>query len=468
MYDPRPMLRPLGLLLAALLASPLPGCGDADGLSRDPARFDVLIVVLDSLRVDAVGAYGNERQTTPNLDALAADPDAAVFRRHYAPAAWTKPSTASLFTGVHPSGHGVLEPPRKKKDDADWSSATTQALGADFLTLAEVYQRAGFSTFGVVKSRHLVPEYGFAQGFDEYRTPEDLKSDAERVRETLRLAGASRGRFFGYLHLSAAHLPWRAKDRDAEFMERHGFPYDEAARREAGIDFASAELQNGVNRKGVRLEPDDVRFLRLVYEATVARMDRETVAALVAGLRERGRYDTTLLIVTADHGAELYEHQGYSHGHALWEQVVHVPLIVKFPRGRRPAELSGERTDVTSTVDLYPSLLRAIGVPTAARGRDLFRGESPNFAFAEIRGGHALVRGGFKLIADGEDEHMYDLRQDPGEASDVAASESAALEKLRALARAVQSAAGGVVAPEIEAGLDEAAIRELKELGYIR
>ncbi len=142
-------------------------------------------------------------------------------------------------------------------------------------------------------------------------------------------------------------------------MERYGFDYDEKARIAAGVDFNTAKIFMDINYGELELQPEDVRFLNLIYEAKFRFYDEQFVASLMQGLKGMGRYDDTLIILTADHGEELYDHEGY--GHALWNEVVHVPLIVKFPRRTKPAELASEVDLPTQSVDLIPSLLAMCG-----------------------------------------------------------------------------------------------------------
>jgi arylsulfatase A-like enzyme len=451
----------------------------------------VLIVVVDALRADRVGAYGYPLETTPTIDRLAADPDAVLFRRHHVQGTWTKSSTASLFTGLFAFQHGVMEGHEpltggkvrggEARDAQERGGRergrkapyfTTQVLDASFETMAERLKTLGFSTFAISKSRHLMPEYGFGQGFERFFGPRETTSEGQRVEKLLEVAARAEAPFFGYLHLIGPHHPYPPSSRDEAFMERHGFPYDEAARVAAGVSFQTAEIKHRINRGGLRLTPDDARFLNLVYDAKARRVDAEFLADLVEGLKRLGVYDNMLLIVTADHGEELYDHAGYSHGHALWQEVIHVPLIVKFPRGRRPAGLPSEVEYLTRSIDLYPSILAFAGqrIPPELPGEDVFDGDGPRFALCEQRGEWALIEGGYKLIELQAGPHLFDLAQDPGEKVNLAPSDAARLATLRLVSEGVRRS---VVVPPREADwigteLDEEDVEALKGLGYMR
>jgi len=455
------------LLAAALACSPARPTAAPAATAEKPS---VLIVVVDALRADRVGCYGNPLGLTPTIDALAADPDAVLFRRHYVQGAWTKPSTASLFTGLFAFQHGVMEGHEPREGSGH--SFTTQVLDDDLLTMAERLRDAGFSTFGVVKSQHLLPEYGFAQGFEAYFGPEDVDGDTKRVDKVLEIVSRSQAPFFGYLHLSGPHHPFPPAGRDPEVMKRDGFPYDEKARIAAGVDFTRAAIKDEILEGRLTLEPDDVRYLNLLYNAVTRRVDTGDVARLIDGLKKLGVYDNTLLVLTADHGEELYDHGGYAHGHALWEEVIHVPMIVKFPRDARPSALPRDFGTATRAIDVLPSLLRFARLPAAPElpGEDIFDGTSDDFVYSQSKTGWAVLAGGRKLIEDLPRTRLFDLAADPGERTDLAPAEPERVATMRAAADALRQTVA--VKPRdadwIDTELDEEAIEALRSLGYAR
>ena len=468
--------RATGRIVAAglLLLGTAPSCGPLGSRPAPAAiaqRPSVLIVVVDALRADRVGAYGYPLETTPTIDRLAADPDAVLFRHHYVQGTWTKTSTASLFTGLFAFQHGVMEG-HEATHGGQERFFTTQVLDGSFETMAERLKGLGFSTFGVTKSHHLRTEYGFGQGFEEYYGPHETSSEGKRVDKVLEIVARAEAPFFGYLHLAGPHHPYPPSSRDEAFMKRHGFPYDEPARIAAGVSFHTAEIKDRINDGGLQLEPDDVRFLNLVYDAATRRVDEKFVDDLVEGLKRLKVYDNMLLIVTADHGEELYDHAGYSHGHALWEEVIHVPLIVKFPRGRRPAGLPGEAGFPTRSIDLYPSILAFDGqrIPPELPGEDIFDGSGPRFAFAERKGEWALITDGYKLIEAEAEPRLFDLAKDPGETVNLASADAERLAMMRLVTEGLRH--NVVVQPReadwIGTELDKEDVEALKGLGYMR
>lgn len=433
--------------------------------------MNVVILTLDACRADRLGAYGYERDTSPSIDALAADPDAVVFRHHYVNGASTKPSTATLFTGLRVHEHGIhagVIPTRRSKTDRRYDA---QSLNPDFLTLAEAFRAAGFETFGVVKSHHLIRDYGFDQGFDRYLSPKEIRRDDHRVRKALELFGSARGRFFGYVHLNACHHPFMVRERNPEFMREYGFPYPEAERIRAGIDFTTPDIKFAARRGELELTGEDQRFLSLVYDAQLRRVDQTLVAPFLAGLRDLAIYDDTLLILTADHGEELFEHRGYAHGHAVWEEITHVPLIVKFPAGLAPEALGRNVDGLTGNIDIMPSLLALLGrrVPESLPGVPILSGSSSRHKLLGSGRYWGVVGADLtKLVGPRRGKPMlFDLRADPGERRDVAAREPARVTALRAFADAAYASGSGAPAPLIERELDPEAVEQLRGLGYI-
>jgi arylsulfatase A-like enzyme len=468
------------VVVAAAAVCVAAGCGSRAGNPQTTApgrhRPNILIVVVDALRADRLGCYGYQRDTTPALDALARDPQAVLFRRHYVQGAATKSSTASLFTGLYVFQHGVTRGHLMRPDPQRPRFFPTQALGDGFETMAQRLRGLGYFTFGVVKSHHLDGEFGFDRGFDVYLPPSELSGEGNRVAMTIELMRQAPGPFFGYLHLSGCHHPFPPATRHAGFMQRYGldagFRYDEAARIEAGIDFTTAETRHAILEGEVVLDPNDVRFLNLVYDAQLRSVDEQLLAPLLQALEDMGRYDDTLVILTADHGEELYEHGGYAHGHALWEEIVHVPLIVKFPRGRRPPGLGREVDAVTQAVDLLPTLAAFAGgrPPDGLPGADIFAGGVSGAAFSETEEQWALVRQHHKLVDGDGTASLFDLASDPAERVNLAAAEAERVAALRQAAAAlrVQAAFRPREAPVVETRLSAEAVEDLRSLGYIR
>lgn len=456
------------MTLALLLAS----C--TSPITESGPRPNVLIVVLDACRADKMSLYGFPRETTPNLSSLASDPDAVVFRRHYVQAPWTKPSTASLFTGRYVSQHKVYRGHGPRDNKTAQGAYVTDRLQDFQDVMAERFQRAGYRTFAVVWGGQVLPEYGFGQGFDQFFT-DDVRGRVGQVRKILEVLDGSEQPAFGYAHFEGCHLPYEAPALDSSYMEQHAVSYDREKRVAEGVDFSKGSLVFDINQHGKTLDPADVAFLNLMYEARMKHEDRVVVQRLVAGLRAGGHWDDTLLVITADHGEELYDHQGYGHGHGLWDAILHVPLVVKFPKGRRPAALGEDVDYVTQAIDLLPSLGEYLGLPAGAAvaGTPIFGGKGPAQAIAErmpVWGarGYAVIRDEFKLLHHGDTQVLSRIVADPGERTNLLAENPEVAKEMSDLVASLhQEAFRSDDAALVHIDLDPAAVEKLRRLGYI-
>jgi arylsulfatase A-like enzyme/Tfp pilus assembly protein PilF len=309
-----------GLALLAGLA--LAGCGRgaARPAPRDGAP-NVLLVSIDTLRADRVGAYGAGFGATPTLDALAAGGLRA--EKAFSPVPITLPAHATLLTGLYPPRHGVRH-------------NGIFRLGAEQVTLAERFRDAGYATGAVVGAMVLERRFGLDQGFDHY-------DDA---------FGSDRATSTGYLErpagaVTAAALDWLADVRGPFFLFVHY--YDPHADYAPPPEFAA-------------------RFPGRPYEGEIAAVDA-AIAELLAGLEARGSRAQTIVAITADHGESLGEHGERTHSYTLYDATLSVPLLLAGPGVPPGRTLPG----VTSIASVAPTLLRLAGLPPleAPDGEDL-------------------------------------------------------------------------------------------------
>jgi arylsulfatase A-like enzyme/Flp pilus assembly protein TadD len=343
-----------------------------------PNGPNVLLVSIDTLRADHVGAYGARGVATSTLDALAAR--GVLFEHAMAAAPLTLPSHASLLTGQYPPTHGV-------RHNAIF------VLREEAETLAERFQAAGYATGAVIGAAVLAPEFGLAQGFDHY--------DASMPERRANAAG-----FYERpaQEVTDAALAWLRRTDGPFFLWVHY--YDVHASHEPPEPFAT-------------------RFPKRPYDGEAAYVDQE-LGRLLASLEGRDRLAGTLVAVTADHGEGLGEHGESTHSYLIYDSVLHVPLIVAgpgLPAGRRVP-------GVVANTGLAATLLRLAGVPALARtdvgdlspfwrGGATAPGES--FAYAESLAGqldhgwapiHAIRGDGFHYIRAPRPE-LFDLGADP-------------------------------------------------------
>jgi arylsulfatase A-like enzyme len=411
--------------------------GVAWGLGR-PApgkaeRPDLIVLLVDALRADHVGAYGYPRETTPAIDTLARD--GIVFRQAVAASTFTKSSIASLFTGRFPFQHGVYWGSRR--DDS--GAVRADLFGDDAVTLAEMLRDRGYLTEAWVQNSHLVSEMGFGQGFVGYR---DQQGGAARITRLLERWLGGPGRrypYFAYVHYIDLHDPYLPPPPyDAMFGDPAGRDLDPYR----GIDLGEWGAYLEAVRRGERtVEPERLERLEALYDGQLRAVD-DRIGELLDRLRRLGLYESSLIVVTAAHGDGFGEHGFNSHSTGPYEELVRVPLLVKLPGGRAGGTAIDRQVRL---VDLFPTLLDAAGVGEAGRPEiagcsllPLLRaepggavpGRDPACGVAVIeiaeegaeRPTLALRTGRWKFIRrEGRPDELYDLAADPGERTDLVA-----------------------------------------------
>lgn len=270
---------------------------------------NIVFIVMDTQRADRMGCYGYGRDTTPNVDRLAAR--GLRFADAYSTSSWTWPSTASLHTGLLPDSHGVR-------------GADACTLSQRFETLAEALQARGYTTAAFVGNPIVDPDRYFDQGFERFAVEKDSLLAAFRMSDEVvppALVWLERNaplRFFLYLHLVDPHTPHRPDPREAERLGMVPRPVDWPERGLDGVPHH--EEPSAATRQ----------YVNDLYDASVATGDR-WVGAVLAKLDELGLADRTVVCFTADHGEELFDHGDHGHGHAVWNELVHVPLVLAGP-----------------------------------------------------------------------------------------------------------------------------------------
>jgi arylsulfatase A-like enzyme len=407
---------------------------------------NVVVITMDTVRADHMSVYGYERDTTPNLREFARH--ATVYSRAVAASDMTLPSHASIFTGLYPSWHGAYAA------SPDFAYGRPLVPGA--VTLAEVLHSKGYWTGAVVANHSfLQTNMGLAQGFSVWKhniamhasssdrpfylregarhalsavmstaafdgyflRASDINRDAFKILEEAR----TRGAFFLFLNYMDAHIPLVPP---APFRDL--FPGRDPAFRPAS---RHQDLTNMVNSGKGRLTESEKRHLISQYDGSIAYVDSE-IARLFARLREMNLYDNTLIVVTSDHGEAFGEHNLMQHAvRSVYEEEVHVPLLVKLPGQQQPQQSAVP----VSHVDIMPTVLGVAGSPPPGQlhGRRLDTPEqsaresvfSEAWALGDVQANpklrgvrRAAYDGSSKLIAGSAGPvEFYDLANDPGE-----------------------------------------------------
>jgi arylsulfatase A-like enzyme len=419
-------------------------------------RWNVIVVLVDTLRADHLGAYGYGRPTSPNFDALAAQ--SYLFTEARAQASCTYPSVNSLLTSRYPSR--FLGQPEGRFGIPDHVPTVGEILGA------RGWSTAAVSASPVVRKSptRFNPGGGFERGFGSF-DEECLWHPAACVNNR-GIAAAERLRepFFLYLHYMDPHGPY-----DPPQPFRKQFRMGRTKQRWAARGDVNP-LQRALDGTGepVRYGPADVRFLQGLYDGEIAYFDAQ-LGKLVDGLRERRLLERTILVVLSDHGESFLEHGKVKHCQSAYDSEVKVPLLMRLPSQRHGERLAGP----AQILDVVPTLVDLLGLPVDGRGfegRSLLprlEGEPAGeaLAFSMIQRERAVAGPRYKLLAElGSDRwQLFDLQRDPGERHDVKGEAREAFAKLRA---ALQEQLSRTETPEVTRFALEAEAR-LRALGYL-
>ena len=324
---------------------------------------NVILVMIDTLRADHLSCYGSEDVHTPNICSLAADGGSRF--EAFSHASWTKPATASLLTSLLPSSHNAMSKPA--------------ALSPEVDLVSEVLQEHGYQTGGIVSNINLAESFGFDQGYDEYHylAPAYI-AGAEESSSKLILYQLARqvvfrlkkgitydGFYQDSVRVNEVAMDWIDRHKDQRFflflhyMDPHD-PYFVHPYNGEGI--ARVSNQNP--------DPALAARMRRLYQGEIEYLDGN-FGKLLAKLRQAGVYDDTLVLLVADHGEEFQDHGGWWHGLTLYEEQIAVPLLVKWPKGKRAAAPVSDR--IARLIDVAPTLIAQAGgdVPKTMQGVDL-------------------------------------------------------------------------------------------------
>ncbi len=435
----------------------------------DNSRPNVVMIVIDTLRSDHLGAYGYARDTSPAIDALARV--GVRFDRAYATSSWTKPSVASMFTGRVPSSHGVTDMYRGIPDQIE--------------TLAERLEAERYATAGVVSHLLIGSRWGFERGFAQF---DDTEGKGPQHVSTA-----------GVVERAGRYLEQLAKQELPFFLFVHFFDPHDSFMDHDEVTFAGApEGRVGPGHLALLLRvldpplnPAEIGYLRDLYDEEI-RVTDAGIGSLIGTMRRAGVFDDSIIVVTADHGEEFLEGGWLGHGNSLSEILLRVPLIVKVPGQSAPRVVSSP----VSLAALVPTILDLVGVPY-----DPTRYDSPSLSALLTDGGlppeapvvaelayappesglktlspdrpwlEAVIAGEHKLVRDNiaERDLLYEVGVDlsevliePGERAEIRADMQAKLET----ARSARVDPGITDETEAQRRPDEAVMEILRRLGY--
>jgi len=451
------------LFAMVLLVILLSGCGE------EPP-YNVVIVTIDTLRSDRLGCYGYGRPTSPRIDRFAGD--GALFENAVCQSSQTLPSHASIFLGTNPRTNLAI--------------SHESVVDADQTTLAEILKSKGYVTGAFISSHALDSKYGLDQGFDTYWEVHKEATIPERQALKTRELDAT---------TALGVLPWLEQHAGSRFfLWVHWFhphrPYDPPPRYHqafasgySGTANSDPEFIMKVWHEEIELAPEDVAYLSGCYDGEVAFSDAQ-VGRLLDALSSMNLMENTIVIVTADHGEILYEHERYfGHDIALYDECIMIPLIIHVP-GQAPAR--GRIGELVQSLDILPTVLDLLGIkcPREAEGKSLLPllgggGEpttgaafSETYPFPEkCEPRHAVRTADAKLIWKEVRQapllkEYYDLLADPGETENLFPDLPRGAVRLDSVLSA-WTEDGGLRPAPIPTAMETNRVNILKSLGYL-
>lgn len=309
---------------------------------KEKSLSQIILISIDTLRADHLGVYGYERETSPNIDSLAAE--SAMFANVYASSPWTLSSHVSLLTALNSVNHQVYQDNEK--------------MDPDLVTAAEMLRVNNYFCSAFTGGGFVSSVFGFADGFDSYyeRTDEVLLNKAAELnfRDVARWIDSNKNKdFFLFIHTYQPHDPYACPA-----------PYKTMFLSEKS-KWSHINLNGhlgGKNSIFKELPEDDRQNIIDLYDAEIRYTDEKLIGPLVQKLKEMALYDQAMIIFTSDHGEEFYDHGGWGHGHSLYDESLKVPLLIKFPNSKY---LGSKVEHIVSLVDIVPTILDEMGIDSS-------------------------------------------------------------------------------------------------------
>jgi arylsulfatase A-like enzyme len=383
------------------------------GMGKERKR--VFLISIDTLRADHLTSYGYERKTSPNIETFANE--AVIFERCVSVCPWTFPAYASMYTGRYPSITGA--------------TTNVRYLHEDETTLAEIISGIDMPTFYIHNTPWVGREFGLSSGFDIVFDLRNEYADVSFDHARKWLKSHADEDIFVVIHLYDTHLPFKPRD------EHYGVFVDETYDGPFKREVLSADAVLGTGRE----YPDEVKeHVAALYDECLYGCDRD-VGAFFDFLKQEELYEDSLIIINSDHGEEFWDHGGFAHGHQLYDELLHVPMIVRGPGFEKGSRIAG----MCSNMDTFPTILEWLDltVPSNVNALSLFdlmEGEvqpdtrkllSEQLYHGVEQKGVSTDRYRYIFHTLDSSEELYDLTDDTGMKSDVSLDRKATVRDFR-------------------------------------
>lgn len=419
-----------------------------------PKGPSVVLIIIDTVRVDHVGCYGYRRNVTPNIDRLSSH--SILYKNAISAAPWTSPSLGSMFTSQYPAVLGFKGKPI--------------IIGQEFLTMAEIFKENNYQTKGIISYAYVSSSLGFNQGFDSY-DEENAKghghisspSITDKAISFLRKRGNTR--FFLFLHYFDPHYDYVLHE-DYDYYPDYDGPLH------------SGQPIRELREKAPHMRANDIEYIKALYDSEI-RFTDEYIGKLLDELKELELYDNTLIVFTADHGEEFLERGNYWIGHTktLYQEQIHVPLMIKLPESNKQRIVH----EYVGLIDLMPTIIDYTGlwIPETYRhegqiidasnapepGNRIIMSETKRWAVLQ-----SATWKGWKLIYNPlvKSRKLFNLEKDPAESSNLAAENDGALQEMEVVLQRWNNQMKSRRTEARQPDFAEEQKKHLRSLGYLQ
>ncbi|MCH7519439.1 MAG: sulfatase [Candidatus Dadabacteria bacterium] len=416
-----------------------------------PDGPNVILISIDTLRADHLGSYGYGRNTSPNIDKLAEE--GVLFENAFTQAPWTLPAMATIHTSLYPSEHGATRYNLKLKDN--------------FITLAEYMRNNFYKTIGIISTPYVSSKYGFSQGYDIFEEyimgTEGTSSEHLTERAIEYISDNQDNKFFLWIHYFDPHAIYLYHED-----YNYGRNYSGNLPANLSVEFLKSD-KNSFNT-------EDIEYVKDIYDEEISYTDHN-IGKLINNIEELGLKEDTVIIITADHGEEFMERNGFGHGKSVYNELIRIPLIIYNPyKQKQRIEENVETRSIPKTI------LELSGIDSGSFGGEnllaLDQSNIENYIYSEGTGSmgentlrEAIVLDQFKLIKNIQYQtfELYDLRSDPNEKINLFNTEQINIkskqnELMSKLSKHQKQRLGELQKVE----LSKEDIKRLKALGYIQ
>jgi arylsulfatase len=411
-----------------------------------PRKTNVILITFDALRADHLGSYGYLLPTSPYLDAFSKN--SLVFQNCIAQSASTVPALAALFTSRYPFLDGAV--------------TEDYALGGHFLTLADFLKEHGYYTMAILGHEYVKKKFGFSRGFNAYDDHFEKWRNADdivRIVETSLRKNKISQKFFLWIHIREPHSPYDPPERFKMF----NFP------PLVGLQDETQEYT--IYGRKERLTRQRIGEFISLYDGNIRFAD-EALGRILAHLEREGFLRDAVVVLTADHGESLGEHNIFDHNN-LFYKILQVPLLIKMPKGKK-----GLVRDPVCAIDIFPTILDILGYredisKLNLRGRSLLRNKAgSSVQFSEYPQVYSIIKDGWRFWVDLSEkkERLFNILMDPLEMRD---QWNAYEDKARSLSKDLQdilAAAGNTATASVSKMviLNNKDLENLRSLGYLQ